>query len=164
MQSHQKEKCHAWGSFCSACGRKYHWAKVSDNRHENKGRHPQTQFKPGHKETLGRQQYRHHYKKINVYSVNANQDNQEIYNQFAQMIFDTMKRQDKKDTRTEAFADLTIKLPNLPGTHKLKAKVDTGAEGISPPPPYVFSARCFQTKSAILDSHSLVQHIRSQLY
>ena len=43
------------------------------------------------------------------------------------MSFDVI--QQRKDTRTVVFVDLQIKLPNKPGTHILKAKVDTGAEG-----------------------------------
>ena len=38
-------------------------------------------------------------------------------------------RQKKKDTRTEVFADLDMKLPNQESTYKLEAKVDTEAEG-----------------------------------
>ena len=72
--------------------------------------------------------------------------------------FDVIMRQSIKDIRTVVFTDLDIKLPNLPGTLKQKAKFTQKLKEIRP---YIFSARCFITKSAPLASHSLVQHIRS---
>ena len=42
-------------------------------------------------------------------------------------MFDAIQQQ--RDDQTEVFAELQIKLLNKPGTHTLKAKVDTGAEG-----------------------------------
>ena len=51
-----------------------------------------------------------------------------LYKQFVQISFEAIKRQNKKDTRTEFFEDLDIKLSNLPGTQK-PSQVDTGAEG-----------------------------------
>ena len=48
------------------------------------------------------------------------------------MSFHAIKQQSKKETRTEVFPD--IKLPNLLGTHKIKAKIETGAEGKHLPP------------------------------
>ena len=70
-----------------------------------------------------------------TYSVNSCRGDREVlYKQFARMLFDTIQKQSKakqskKDTWTEVFADLDIKLPDLVGTHKLKIKVDTRAEG-----------------------------------
>lgn len=121
---------------CSACGRKNHWAKVCNNRQENKGRWPQTHItqkgpksKPGHQETHGNQQYRHQDKKHgnHVYSLDACQcERDDMYEQFAQTSFDAIKRQSKG---LRFLQTLISNLPNLQGTHKLKAKVDTGAEG-----------------------------------
>ena len=37
--------------------------------------------------------------------------------------------QQQRDNRAEIFTELQIRLPDRPGTHTLKAKVDTGAEG-----------------------------------
>ena len=51
----------------------------------------------------------------------------EPYKEFEQLAFDAIQQQ--KDDRTEVLAELQIKLPNKPGTHTLKAKVDTGTEG-----------------------------------
>ena len=41
-----------------------------------------------------------------------------------------LSRKVKKGTKTEAFADFDTNLPSQQGTHKLKIKVDIGAEGI----------------------------------
>ena len=35
---YQKEKCPAWGTTYSACGKKNHWAKMYTNKNENKKR------------------------------------------------------------------------------------------------------------------------------
>ena len=44
-----------------------------------------------------------------------------------QLTFDAVQQQ--RDNRTEIFTELQIRPPDRPGTHTLKAKVDTGAEG-----------------------------------
>lgn len=51
----------------------------------------------------------------------------EMYREFEQLNFNAIHQ--PKDERTEIITELKIKLPNRPGTHILKAKVDTGAEG-----------------------------------
>ena len=45
------------------------------------------------------------------------------------MSFDVIQK--RKETQTEVFTELQIKPPNKPGTHILKAKVDTDAEDAS---------------------------------
>ena len=50
-----------------------------------------------------------------------------LYGEFKQLMFDAVQQQ--RDNRTEIFTELQIRLPDRPGTHTLKAKVDTGAEG-----------------------------------
>ena len=49
-----------------------------------------------------------------------------LYREFEQLTFDAVQQQ--RDNRTEIFTELQIRLPDRPGTHTLKAKVDTGAE------------------------------------
>lgn len=94
MHSHQKEKCPAWNTTCSECGRRNHCAKVYNKRLGRKGKCPQThitqnrhKFKPGYRETDGDQQYRYQGKKRSnhVYSLKACQSD-DLYEQFAQMI------------------------------------------------------------------------------
>lgn len=51
----------------------------------------------------------------------------DVYREFEQLSFDAIQQQ--KDDQTEIFTELKIRLPNRPGTHLLKAKVDTGVEG-----------------------------------
>ena len=50
-----------------------------------------------------------------------------LYREFEQLTFDAVQQQ--RDNRTEIFTELQIRLPDRPGTHTLKAKVDTDAEG-----------------------------------
>ena len=50
-----------------------------------------------------------------------------LYREFEQLTFDAVQQQ--SDNKTEIFTELQIRLPDRPGTHTLKAKVDTGAEG-----------------------------------
>ena len=38
---YQKGKCPAWGTICSACGKKNHWTKMCTNKNENKRRFAQ---------------------------------------------------------------------------------------------------------------------------
>ena len=64
-----------------------------------------------------------------VHCVVQDQD-PSMYEQFDMLSFDVIKINSvEHDTRREAFPKLNIKLQNRPGTHELKAKVDTGAEG-----------------------------------
>ena len=50
-----------------------------------------------------------------------------LYREFEQLKFDAVQQQ--RDNRTEIFTELQIRLPDRLGTHTLKAKVGTGAEG-----------------------------------
>ena len=53
----------------------------------------------------------------------------QVINEFEKMSFYSMEDRGKKSSQTDAFASLDIILPNRKGVHKLKIKVDTGAEG-----------------------------------
>ena len=60
----------------------------------------------------------------------------DLPDQFEQLSFECVTLQQTvdaisrdTDTRDELFANLDIKLPDRPGQHKLKMKVDTGAQG-----------------------------------
>ena len=51
-----------------------------------------------------------------------------LYREFEQLTFDAAAKR-QSDNQTEIFTELQIRLPDRPGTHILKAKVDTGAKG-----------------------------------
>ena len=122
---YQKGECPAWGTICSACGKKNHWAKMCINKNENKRRFAQacTTHNP-------KQPYEIQNKKRNNRICAINSDTREpskLYREFKQLTFDAV--QEQRDNRTEISTELQIRLPDRPGTHTLKAKVDTGAEG-----------------------------------
>lgn len=104
---------------------KNHWAKVCTNKNENTARYVPTRTTWKEKKITGctevqKNQYKHQNHSNRMHSVNASQrDNEEMFNKFEQMSVDSIKNQ------IEIFTNLVIKLPNLPGTHFLKAYVDT---------------------------------------
>ena len=121
---YQKGKCPAWGTMCSACGKKNHWAKMCTNKNENKRRFARacTTHNPKQPRVIQN-------KKRNNRICAMNSDTREpsmLYREFEQLTFDVVQQQ--RDNRTEIFTELQIRLPDRPGTHTLKAKVDTGAE------------------------------------
>ena len=122
---HQKGKCPAWGTTCSACGKKNHWAKMCTSKNENKKRFAQARTTHNPK-----QPHEIQNKKRNNRICAMNSDTREpsrLYREFEQLTFDAVQQQ--RDNRTEIFTELQIRLPDRPGTHILKTKVDTGAEG-----------------------------------
>ncbi|GAB1602684.1 hypothetical protein Ahia01_000548300 [Argonauta hians] len=120
--AHDKEKCPAWGTTCSACGKRNHWAKMCTNKNESTRKNSQAGTIRSRKPT---EESKNKKRNNRIYSVNT--EPMEMFTEFEQLSFDAI--QQPKDERTEIITELEIKLPNKPGTHKLKAKVDTGAEG-----------------------------------
>ena len=122
---YHKGKCPVWATICSACGKKNHWAKMCTNKNENKRRFAQARTTHNHKQPQEIQN-----KKRNNRICAMNSDTREpskLYREFEQSTFDAVQQQ--RDNRAEIFTELQIRLPDRPGTHKLKAKVDTGEEG-----------------------------------
>ena len=93
------------------------------NKNENKKRF--TQSRPTHSP---KQPHEIQNKKRNNRICAMNSGTREpsrLYREFEQLTFDAVPQQ--RDNRTEIFTELQIRLPDRPGTHILKAKVDTGA-------------------------------------
>ena len=125
-RSHPKGKCPAWGTTCSACEKKKHWAKMCTNKNENKWRHVRAWTAQISNSSQSREyQTKKGGNRICSMKSDKRKPN-ELYKEFEQLAFDVIQQQ--KDDRTEFLAELRIKLPNKPGTHTLKAKVDTGSE------------------------------------
>ena len=122
---YQKGKFPAWGTICSACGKKNYWAKMCTNKNENKKRFVQARTTHNPK-----QPHEIQNKKCNNRICAMNSDTRELSRldkEFEQLTFDAVQQQ--RDNRTEIFTELKIRLPDTPGTHTLKAKVNTAAEG-----------------------------------
>ena len=101
-----REACPALGSKCNTCGKANHWASVclsNGTKPKKKKKRPRSQSKE-HKKTKSHNQSQYRRKQ----SVKTDA----VYN-----------------NRDEAFVIINIKLPNRNGTHKLRLKIDTGAQG-----------------------------------
>ena len=101
------------------------WKKESLGKHENKKRFAQARTTHNPK-----QPHEIQNKKRNNRISSMNLDTREpsrLYREFKQLTFDAVQHQ--RDNQTEIFTELQIRIPDRPGTHILKAKVDPGAEG-----------------------------------
>ena len=123
---HPRNKCPAWGATCSKCSKLNHWAKVcmSEKGGEKKQSGGKAQrSKPKDSRKKPKQQ------SSSVCAV-AECEDPSLYEQFEQLSFDMISKDSaKQDTRSEVFLSVDIVLSHIKGTHTLKAKVDTGAEG-----------------------------------
>ena len=105
--------------------KKNHWAKMCTNKNDNKKRFAQARTTHNPKRPHEIQN-----KKGNNRICMMNLDTREpsrLYSEFGQLTFDAVQQQ--RDNQTEIFTELQIRLSDRSGTHTLKAKVDTGAEG-----------------------------------
>lgn len=125
-KSHERrrEACPAFGSKCKTCGKYNHWATVclynrrSRSRSQNRDRGKQ---KPLNMNQTKKKQF------IQTDILSRN-NSQELNEQFENLTFSTINTPSQTQ-RDEAFAYINIKLPNRNGTHRLRIKVDTGAQG-----------------------------------
>lgn len=145
-----RERCPAYGSNCRACGKPNHWQQVcmsSQNGHnsrdktktttQNKGRNQYRQrsrSRSRHRRRPGWRNQQKGGKSSDVHFVQ--QEEYDPIPQFEQLSFESIDFQcnvdaisGTSDTRDELFAQLDIQIPDRPGQHSLKTKVDTGAQG-----------------------------------
>ncbi|XP_022099493.1 uncharacterized protein LOC110984016 [Acanthaster planci] len=132
-----RDRCPAYGTQCNGCGKQGHWQHMclssgSKPRPKRKSRsRTRGSYSPRRGRRPSRSQSRQ-TKEVDAveYEVLAAQD------QFESISFDTIRIQHgtkggecASDTRDELFASLDIELKHRPGSHTLKVKVDTGAQG-----------------------------------
>ena len=125
-----KEKCPPYGTVCSECGWKNNWSKACIDK--TKGNMKNLQSKPHM--TLKHPVPRRHWglqSETNWVLINhidvLNQNLSGVLDK--QISFHSMEQQNRGDTWGEVFPSLNVTLPNRSEIHKLKAKVDNGAEG-----------------------------------
>ncbi|KAJ8049065.1 hypothetical protein HOLleu_01628 [Holothuria leucospilota] len=135
--SHPPRQCPAYYDKCKACGTKGHWAKCC---RKTKGK---TKFSDReHKQKDKPDKYHHkHYKRptktkqgqTNIHTVESDEtdsvqsDDDSFKTQFDAITISTLNFQPLN--RKEAYTNIDVICPHRPGKHKLKLKVDTGAEG-----------------------------------
>ena len=95
------------------------------NKNENKRRFAQARTTHNHKQPHEIQNKKRN-NRICVMKSDT-RESSKLYREFEQLTFDAVQQQ--IDNRTEIFTELQIRFPDRPGSHALKAKVDTGAEG-----------------------------------
>ena len=122
---YQKGKCLAWGTTCSACGKKNIGQRCAPTKMKTR------KDSPKHvRHTILNNRMRFRIKSATIESVQWTQTQEspagyiESLNSWRLMQFNS-----KETTGLKISTELQIRLPDRPGTHILKAKVDTGAEG-----------------------------------
>ena len=103
--------------------KKESFGKDVHQQNENKRRFAQARMTHNHKQL-------HEIQKICAMKSDKREPCK-LYREFEQLTFDAVQQQ--RDNRIEIFTELQIRLPDRSGTHTLKAKVDTGAEGSTLP-------------------------------
>ena len=135
--SHPPRQCPAYYDKCKACGAKGHWGKCcrktkgntnfSDREHKQREKHDKYHRKPDKRPTKTKRE------QTNIHTVESDEtdsfqsDDDNFTTQFDSITISTLNFQPVN--RKEAYTNIDVICPHLRGKHKLKLKVDTGAEG-----------------------------------
>ena len=125
-----REACPAYGTECHKCRKPNHWSNVCMS---NSQANP-SQNQRGRRRSKNRQRGSWRRSASNNRDIHAIQapgpaGADDMNSQFESLSFAELVVCSLKSERTEVYADVNIQLQSRPGTHTLKAKVDTGAQG-----------------------------------
>ena len=133
-----RNACPASNSECGKCGMVGHWAAACRNpnpdnqRHQGQKRHQgQNRYQGQNRQAKGSYN-RGQRNRVAEVSTSREQDE-------GQLFFDALHT---AKSRSEAFADLKVRIEGMPGSHTFHAKVDTGADG------NILPARCLEKMPA----------------
>ena len=116
------EACPAFGSKCNKCGKANHWASLCLSNGTKSKQRPRSQSRE-HKKT--KSHYQPQYRRKPYVKTDAVYNNKEAEEQMESLTFHCINM----TQRDEAFVLISIKLPNRNGIHKLRLKIDIGAQG-----------------------------------
>ena len=114
-----REACPAFGSKCNTCGKANHWASVCLSNGTKPKQRSQSRE---NKKTKSHHQPQ--YRRKQYMKFDAVYNNREAEEQMESQTFNSCMIQ-----RDEAFVLINIKLSNWNGIHKMRLKIDTGAQG-----------------------------------
>lgn len=122
--------CRAFGSKCNTCGKVNHWATVClSNKPKLRPRSRSRNHKKSKSEYQPQYQWNQSKKRQSIQTDAVYSNNtQELDKQFENLTFDHIKTPSITQ-RDEAFVYVNIKLPDRNGIHRLRLKIDTGAQG-----------------------------------
>ena len=138
-RKHPRNKCPAYHSKCTSCGKVGHWQNMCTSHYKkgNQSNHGSRRHgrSKSRQRSRNRSSYRSRGKSSNENNIDVHAVTEgELAVDFEKITFNTitvidsvMKTEEKEDD--ELFATLDIKLPERKGTDLLTAKVDTGAQG-----------------------------------
>jgi len=121
--AYRREACPAYGATCNTCGRANHWASVCLSRSrpapapQNRKYHKTPQYQKGQ------------FENRRLIRTDAIDNTQELEEELENLTFNSIKIASISQPRDEAFTLVKIKLNNRKGIHKLRLKIDTGAQG-----------------------------------
>ena len=135
-QYRPRELCPAYNTKCSSRGKLGHWQRMclstSTGRKPRQSRTSRSRVRGSYSPRRNRRPSRSKSRQSSEVS-SIEYDISDAQAQFESISFDTIVAQSKgnqsSDTRDEIFATLNITLQHRPGSHTLKVKVDTGAQG-----------------------------------
>ena len=116
------EACPAFGSKWNTCGKANHWASVCLSNRTKPKQRPRSQSRE-HKKT--KSHYQPQYRRKQYVKTDAVYNNKEAEEQMESLMFNCINMTQRDGT----FVLINIKLPNWNGVHKLRLKIDTGAQG-----------------------------------
>ena len=117
-----REACPAYVSKCNICGKSNHWASVCLSNGTKPKQRPRSQSRENRKL---KSPYQPQYRRKQYGKTDAVYNNREAEEQMESLTFNCINM----IQRDEAFVLMNIKLPNRNGIHKLRLKIDTGAQG-----------------------------------
>ena len=128
-----KQYCPASNVTCYLCKKLGHYAKVCLSSKFKRNNKPGTNTQKKSSQEPKRDSMSKSTRKSDkpsdrskqVHNVQEQSDSEQLEQRFEELDFDTI---DQRNQRKEAIASLNIRLSNRPGTHHLRAKVDTGAQ------------------------------------
>ena len=117
-----REACPAFGLKCNTCGKANHWASVCLSHGTKPQQRPRSKSREYKKP---KSHYQPQYRGKRYVKTDAVYNNIEAEEQMKTLTFNCINM----THRDEAFVLINIKLPNRNGIHKLRLKIDTGAQG-----------------------------------
>ena len=117
-----REACPAFGSKCNTSGKANHWASVCLSNGTKPKQKPRSQSREYRK---SKSHYQPQCRRKQYVKTDAVYNNREAEKEMESLTFNCINM----TQRDEVFILMNIKLPNRNGIHKLRLKIDTGAQG-----------------------------------